>query len=96
MRGQSEDVDDELFDGELLGVELFDDDESPDDEPFEDELSDDELDESLELPLDEDPLSEPLLDAEFESGAEPGGVVALEPRLSVLKNPEPLKVTPTG
>ncbi len=27
---------------------------------------------------------------------EPGGVDALEPRLSVLKNPDPLKVTPTG
>ena len=31
-----------------------------------------------------------------ESEVDPGGVVAFEPRLSVLKNPDPLNVTPTG
>lgn len=89
------------MEGELLGVELFDDDESADDEllddePFEDESPDEELDESLEPVVEEDPVSELLLVDEFESDVEPGGVVAFEPRLSVLKNPEPLKVTPTG
>ncbi len=41
------------------------------------------LDESDDAPLEE-------------SEVDPGGVVALDPRLSVLKNPEPLNVTPTG
>jgi hypothetical protein len=84
-----------VFGVELFGVELFDE-ESPDDELLDEESFDDELDESVEPPFDEEPLSELLLGDEFESDVAPGGVVALEPRLSVLKNPEPLKVTPTG
>jgi hypothetical protein len=76
------------------GVELFDDESL--EEPLDDESPDDELDDSFEPLFDEDPLSEPLLEDEFESDVEPGGVVALDPRLSVLKNPEPLNVTPTG
>lgn len=78
----------------MPGVELFDDESL--EAPLDDESPDDELDDSFELPFDEDPLSEPLLEDEFESDVEPGGVVALDPRLSVLKNPEPLNVTPTG
>jgi hypothetical protein len=57
-------------------------------------FDDDELesvDDELES-FDDDPLSDPLEDSEDE----PGGVLAWEPRLSVLKNPDPLKVTPTG
>lgn len=57
------------------------------DDPLSELLDDDPLSELL----DDDPLSEPL-----EESDEPGGVVAFEPRLSVLKKPDPLKVTPTG
>ena len=59
------------------------------DDPFESDVVDVELlDESDELESDDPPFAE--------SGFEPGGVVAEDPRLSVLKNPDPLKVTPTG
>jgi hypothetical protein len=46
------------------------------------------------VPLDasEEPDDPPFDD----SDVEPGGVVAFDPRLSVLKNPDPLNVTPTG
>ena len=77
------------FEGALVDV----------DDPFVSEVVDVEpLDESDELESDElesDELEsvDPLFD---ESELEPGGVVAFDPRLSVLKNPEPLKVTPTG
>jgi hypothetical protein len=43
--------------------------------------------------LDESDPDEAAVD---ESEPDPGGVVAFEPRLSVLKKPEPLNVTPTG
>lgn len=49
------------------------------------------VDESEPELLDESELE--LLD---ESEVEPGGVLAFDPRLSVLKKPDPLKVTPTG
>ena len=42
--------------------------------------------------LDESDEPEPVDESELV----PGGVVAEEPRLSVLKKPDPLKVTPTG
>jgi len=74
-------------------AESFDDDEAlesfDDDEP----LDVDELEEPESF--DDDPLSESF-DELDESDVLPGGVLACEPRLSVLKNPEPLKVTPTG
>jgi hypothetical protein len=64
------------------------------DDPFVSEVVDVEpLDESDEFESDELESVDPLFD---ESELEPGGVVAFDPRLSVLKNPEPLKVTPTG
>jgi hypothetical protein len=64
-----------------------------------------ESDESFELELDSDaPLLDsdaPLLDSDAllleESLVEPAGVVVeVLPRLSFLKNPLPLNVTPTG
>jgi hypothetical protein len=67
----------------LVVPEFADVDDEPDDEPVEDEESDDALDD--EDSDDEDSL---VLDADVD-------VVAL-PRLSVLKKPEPLNVTPTG
>lgn len=45
-------------------------------------------------PFDDEASDEP--EELVESEDEPGGVLAWEPRLSVLKKPEPLKVTPTG
>jgi len=69
------------------------------DDPFVSDVVDVELLEESDEPesdepeSDEPPLDESPLD---ESELEPGGVVAFDPRLSVLKNPEPLKVTPTG
>ena len=64
------------------------------DDPFVSDVVDVELLEESDEPESDEPESdEPPLD---ESELEPGGVVALDPRLSVLKNPEPLKVTPTG
>lgn len=73
---------DELVSFEFDEPESFDFDESfePDEESF-DEESFEEL------------LSEPFDELESD---EPAGVEALEPRLSVLKNPDPLNVTPTG
>lgn len=73
------------FLGFAFGVESFDDDDDVE------EL--DSFDDDEELgSFDDDVLSE-LLD---ESDELPGVVVAWDPRLSVLKKPDPLKVTPTG
>lgn len=76
-----------------FGFDSFEDDE--DDEP--ESFDDDELESVDDEPesFEEEPLSEPFDELE-DSEVEPGGVLACEPRLSVLKNPEPLKVTPTG
>ena len=76
----------------VFGFDSFEGDEDDEPESFEVEL--DSFEDELES-FDDDPLSE-LLDELDESVVEPGGVLACEPRLSVLKNPEPLKVTPTG
>lgn len=84
--GQSDDDVDDLVAGFFFELDSFDDDVEE-----LDSFDDDEPD-SFD---DEDELSEPLEDFD-ESDDEPGGVVACEPRLSVLKNPEPLNVTPTG
>ncbi len=68
-------------------------------EPDEPELSDFAVDDEPSLSLDDEPPSEldvepPLLSAVVE---DVDGVVADDlPRLSVLKKPEPLNVTPTG
>ena len=72
------------FDGVLVDVE----------DPLDSEVVD-------AVPLDESEESEPEEPASVdtplgESELEPGGVVALESRLSVLKKPEALNVTPTG
>jgi hypothetical protein len=82
---------DELF--EESDDELF---EESDDEPFEE--SDDE---PLDEPLDEsdDELLEESDDEPFDESddEEPAGVVVeVLPRLSFLKKPLPLNVTPTG
>lgn len=82
---QSDD-DDELDDVDDVVVVDDDVDDDVDPESFEE----DEL-ESFE----EDPLSAPFEELDV-SEVLPGGVLACEPRLSVLKNPDPLKVTPTG
>ena len=54
----------------------------------------------LDEPLSGEPLSDELDDEApselLDESDEPGGVVAFDPRLSVLKKPDPLKVTPTG
>jgi len=54
----------------------------------------------LDEPLSDEPLSDELDDEAsselLDESDEPGGVVAFDPRLSVLKKPDPLKVTPTG
>ena len=100
--GQSELVDD--FAGVLgaddsLFVELVDEEVPDSDEPFEsDELLDEEPESDEppdELSLDELSLDELSLDEL--SLVDPAGVVVeLLPRLSFLKKPLPLKVTPTG
>lgn len=59
-----------------------------------DELEPESFDDDDES-ADDDELSEPL-DELADSDDEPDGVVALESRLSVLKKPDPLNVTPTG
>ncbi len=91
-RVQLEDAVDDVVD---VDVEVDDEEDAEEpellsDEPLLDELLADEsaLDEELELSALDDPdESDPL-------GA---GEVALDlPRLSVLKKPDPLKVTPTG
>ncbi len=69
-------------------------DEDVDDEP-ESFLDPESFDGDDPESFDDDPLSEALEEVD-DSDEEPGGVVACEPRLSVLKKPEPLKVTPTG
>ena len=85
---------------------MLDDELEPlDDEPLEDELelSDFVDDEPLSF-VDDEPLSfvddEPLSDDDepesFDSLVDEADVEDFLPRLSVLKNPEPLKVTPTG
>ena len=78
----------ELFD--VLELSVFDVDAEPDDEPL-------SLDDELLSPLDEllSPLDELV---SFESFAPDGAVEAADflPRLSVLKKPDPLNVTPTG
>lgn len=59
------------------------------------ELSDFVVDD--ELSLDDEPLSAPDEPPVFESlVADADDADGFAPRLSVLKNPEPLKVTPTG
>ena len=92
-------VDDSLF-VDFVDEELLDSDELfESDDPLEDEDPDSEepLD---ELPLDELPLDELSLDElslDELSLDEPAGVVVeVLPRLSFLKKPLPLKVTPTG
>jgi len=70
----------------LAGFDAVEDLESDDDDVF---FS--VVDDPLSDLLDDDPPSE-LLD----ESALAGGVVAFEPRLSVLKKPVPLKDTPTG
>ena len=93
-----------VFDG--AGVDDFEE-SDPLDDSFDDEepelaesFVEDEEPASLRVfevleSFDEDELSESFDDPP-ESDEDPGGVVACEPRLSVLKNPEPLNVTPTG
>jgi hypothetical protein len=87
--------------------QLSDDDVEPDDEPDPDELEPDELEEPElsdfvvddELSLDDDPpseLDEPVLLVSLEVVDDAGVLADFLPRLSVLKKPEPLKVTPTG
>ena len=72
----------------------------PPDEPLDDELelSDFEDDELLSDFVDDEPLSEDDEPESFDSFVEVDAVDVdvFLPRLSVLKNPEPLKVTPTG
>lgn len=68
-----------------------DDPDEPESDPDFDD-SDDFDDDESEDPLDDSDDFEPFDDSELD----PGGVVDFEPRLSVLKKPEPLKVTPTG
>lgn len=74
--------------------ELDDPDEESDD--FDDEGSLAGLLDESELELLDESELELELELLDESDVEPGGVVAFEPRLSVLKKPDPLKVTPTG
>ncbi len=106
LRGQFDEFD-EPDDG-LLGLEVdfesgFDFDSDFDFEPLSPDEPDELPDDDSEL-FEEDPESLEELDEpesleepdEPESDPAPGGVLALEPRLSVLKNPAPLKVTPTG
>lgn len=81
--------DDEDVDVAGLEVDSLDDDEL---DALDDELV--SLDDELES-LDDEDFSE-LLDELEDSDDDPGGVLAWDPRLSVLKNPEPLNVTPTG
>ncbi|MFK7918642.1 MAG: hypothetical protein AB8G14_11225 [Ilumatobacter sp.] len=100
-----------MFGSQLVGwdlhVQLEELEEEPDEEPEEllleaalDDESDDVDEDSFagfESPLElvlEDDGSE--LEFDEESVVDPGGVLALEPRLSVLKKPDPLNVTPTG
>ena len=91
---------DRQLDDELEPVpELADEPDEP--EPDEPELSDFAVDDELEpvLSLDDDPPSEPDVEPPLLSAAveDVDGVVADDlPRLSVLKKPEPLNVTPTG
>jgi len=68
-----------------------DDPDEPESELVEDVDPDDdsEPDDPLDVSEDFDPFDD-------ESEVDPGAVVADEARLSVLKKPEPLKVTPTG
>ncbi len=86
-------VDDSLF-LELLDEELFESDELFDS----DELLDEEPE--SEEPFDEEPFDEESpdeLSPDELSFVEPAGVVVeVLPRLSFLKKPLPLKVTPTG
>ena len=72
------------------------DDELLDDEPL--ELSDFVDDEELLSEDDDEPLSDDDEPESFDSLVEvdAGDVDDFLPRLSVLKNPEPLNVTPTG
>lgn len=84
-------------------LDVFSLDEEPvDAEPLEPELPDPALfelsDFVADVSLDDEPLSEPDELVVFESPAVDAGVVdaCFLPRLSVLKKPEPLKVTPTG
>jgi len=82
-------VDDD-FDVELLaGVDEVEDADDDADESFEEEL--DSFDEDEPESFDEDE-SELLAD----SDDDPGAWLDWDPRLSVLKKPDPLKVTPTG
>ena len=77
--------------------ELADEPDEP--EPDEPELSDFVVDDELELSLDDEPPSEPDDEAPLPSAVveDVDGVVTDDlPRLSVLKKPEPLNVTPTG
>ncbi len=83
--GQSEEL---VEDDGVFGVDVFDDVELGDVESDEPPVSD-LVDVVLVDESDDDPPFE-------ESEVDPGGVVAFEPRLSVLKNPDPLNVTPTG
>ncbi len=77
----------------LDDADCFDDEESDDDELLVSDLVD-----VVVFGESDDPESDfvELDDPAEESDVDPGGVVADDPRLSVLKNPEPLNVTPTG
>jgi hypothetical protein len=74
--------DPELFDSELLESELF-------------ELEPSDFVEDDEVSLDDEPLSE-LVELESLEPDDAVEVADFLPRLSVLKKPDPLKVTPTG
>ena len=67
-----------------------------DDEPADE--SDFLVDDESEVEPDDEPLSELDDELSFDESLEPDGVVVDDflPRLSVLKKPEPLNVTPTG
>lgn len=81
---------------ELLDESVFFDDDSllepePELEPFDDDVPDDELSDD-ELSEDEEPDDAPSDDAAPDAELDDFD----DERLSVLKKPEPLKVTPTG
>lgn len=83
-------------DEDFVFVVVVDEEEDDDEESLDDVDALDSFDDVEPLDsFDEEELSAPF-DEFDESLDAPGGVLACDPRLSVLKKPEPLNVTPTG
>ncbi len=89
-------LDEELDAGDVDALDDVDPDDSLDFDVVDESLPPEELDEADDSDFEPEPESDDELESDPESLELDGVVVDLAPRLSFLKNPLPLNVTPTG